>query len=642
MPSENFSDPYEIAFRKGMTAAFSAGSEMMKPDPVMQVSDWSDANRILSVVASSESGRWRTERTPYAKEIMDALSANSPYREVVFMKGSQIGGTEIGLNWIGYLVDTCPGPALIVQPIELLARRFTRQRLDPMFRDTPRLRGKLRDKKSRDSANTAVMKEYDGGILIIAGANSGPSLRSMPIKYLMLDEIDSYPQDLGGEGDPVGLAEARARTFARRKVFKCSSPTIDGRSRIKSAYDASDQRVYEVPCPFCEHMQPITWSQIKWEPGKFETAHLVCVECERKISESYKTKMLTAGRWFARNPNSDIAGFHLSALYSPAGWYSWAQAAYEWTEAQKDETKLKVFINTVLGETWKIKGEAPEWRNLYDRREHYPFNVVPVGGLFLTAGVDVQKDRLELEIVAWGSDRQSWSIDYRVLLGDTSGTDVYKKLDGILNETFEVENSSARLPIRLMAIDSGYNTQAVYNFTRHKTGRAIAIKGFDNQQAIVGAPSMVEISFGGRRIPNGIRLWPVGSSHSKTELYGWLRLNQPTNAGETFPYGFCHFPQYPDEYFKMLTAEQIVVKMVKGRPKYFWEKVRERNEALDARIYARAAAAIIGLDRWTEKDFNDMRESLKSPKRNSGPVELNKKEKSGIPLKNTSEFWERQ
>jgi phage terminase large subunit GpA-like protein len=616
-------------------------AELILPDPVISLSDWSDKYRVLSITSSAEAGRWRTDRTPYLREIMDALSNNSPYREVIFMKGSQIGGTEAGMNWISYVIDNSPGPMLVVQPNELLAKRFSKQRLDALVRDTPRLRGKIRTKKSRDSSNTSVMKEFDGGILMITGANAAPGLRSMPIKNLFLDEIDGYPQDVDGEGDPVSLAEKRTSTFPRRKVFKVSTPTFENRSRIKFAFDSSDQRFFHVPCPHCQGYQRIMWEQIKWEEGNFASAHMVCIHCERKISESNKTKMLAQGRWVAENPKAQkgIAGFHLSALYSPVGWYSWALAAFEWTEAQKSESKLRVFINTVLGETWKLKGEAPEWRILYDRREGYKFNVVPEGGLFLTAGADVQRDRIEIEIVAWGADKQSWSIDYRVILGDTSGERVYQALENVLNETFEVQNSDARLPIRLLAIDSGFNTQSVYNFSRGKAGRVVPIKGFENQQGIVGVPTPVEISYGGRKVPRGTRLWPVGVSTAKAELYGWLRLHPPTNTGESFPPGYCHFPEYQDDYFKMLTAEQLSVKTVRGYRKYFWEKIRERNEALDARVYARAAAAIVGIDRWSEKDFNDMRDSLRSNPRKHGPVPVKKSEKGGIPTK-PSTYWD--
>lgn len=612
-----------------------------KPDPILSVDQWADRYRVLSPVSSAEPGLWRTDRTPYLREIMECLSSLHPAREVVFQKGSQLGGTEVGLNWIGYIVDHSPGPLLVVQPTEGLAKRFSKQRIDPLFQGNERFEGKIRQKKSRDSGNTQTMKDFNGGIMVICGANSAAGLRSMPVRYVMLDEIDAYPEDVDGEGDPVNLAEARTRTFARRKIYKCSSPTIANRSRIEAAYESSDQRKYYVPCPHCDFYQVLVWDRVRWEKGKPETAHYVCSHCETPIPEHHKTRMLERGKWVAENKDkagARVVGFQLSSLYSPLGMYSWADAAREFLDAKDNPLRLRVFVNTVLGETWKEKGEAPEWHRLFERREPYRFNVVPKGGLMVVAGVDVQKDRFELEIVAYGQDKQSWSLDYRVIEADTSDVREYSKLDLILNETFEVEGSKARLPIRLMGIDSGFNTQVVYEFVRNRPGRVIALKGSDNQQSLVGLPSVVDISYGGRRVSRGVRVWPVGVTHAKTELYGWLNLEKPTAEGEPYPPGYCHFPEYPEEFFKMLTAEQIVVRTVRGYRKYIWEKIRERNEALDARIYSRVAAAVVGLDRFTENDWNSMRDALvsKDVKRDRDKV---LKEKGGIPTKPSS-FWD--
>lgn len=611
-----------------------------RPDRRLNVADWSDQHRILSTVSSSESGRWRTDRTPYLRAIMNALSTESLIQEVVFMKGSQIGGTEMGLNWIGYLVDNAPGPALIAQPTELLARRFSKQRLDRLFRDTPRLKDKIRAKKSRDSGNTTILKEYDGGILMITGANSAVSLRSMPIRYLMLDEVDGYPMDVDGEGDPVELAKKRTGTFNRKKIFYCSTPNVRERSRIETLFLDSDRNYYHVPCPFCGFYQRLKWENIHWEKGKPETAYLKCVECSQHIPEHHKTKMLSNGRWVPENPehpNKRRVGFHLSALYSPLGWTSWSELAREFSAANTPE-KLKVFVNTALGETWKEKGEAPDWARLFERRETYKMNICPQGVLFLTAGVDVQKDRFEFEIVGWGSDKQSWSIDYRVIYAKTDDIKSYDLLNDLLNEAFEVEGSKHRLPIRLVALDSGYNTQTVYNYVRSQGGRVIAVKGSDKQQGIIGVPSRVDVTWEGKKWPRGVKLWPVGSAPSKIELYGWLNLAKPTEDGERYPAGYCHFPQYNVEYFKGLTAEELTIKKIRGYPRQVWEKIRERNEPLDARIYARAAACIVGLDKFRDTDWAAMREAVKISSEPSGPVPAKSNTKGGIPIKPSS-FW---
>lgn len=557
---------------------------------------------------------------------MDCLSATSPIQSVTFIKGAQVGGTEAGNNWIGYIIDHAPGPCLAVQPTVEMAKRNSKQRIETLITESPRLSSKVRPSRSRDSGNTILAKEFPGGVLVMTGANSAVGLRSLPARYLFLDEVDGYPGDVDGEGDPVALAEARARTFARRKIFKVSTPTIEGRSRVQSAYDDSDQRKYEVPCPHCNAFQELTWKQLRWPKGDPRSAVYVCVHCEREVQEQHKTAMLAQGRWVARNPdrkNKKNVGFHLNSLYSPVGWFSWGDAAELWEQASKDPTKLRSFVNTVLGETWREKGEAPEWQRLFERREPYEFNRVPDEAVFLTAGVDVQKDRLECEIVAWGKDKQSWSIDYRVILGDTSDDECWRGLFKILDEHFPCADGT-QIPIRMMAIDSGFNTQTVYNHVRrYPINRVISVKGSDSQQTIIGLPTAVDVDLRGKKLRRGARVWPVGTGIAKTELYGWMRLDKPTKEDEPYPPGYCHFPEYDEHFFKMITAEQLVIRQTKsGGRRYEWEKVRERNEALDCRVYARAAASLVGLDRLQGDQWNGVKEraaAIAAPQQEAKP-----------------------
>ena len=285
MSTLSHDDLYQTAFLEGLT-----------PDPLLTVSEWSDRYRYLSQRASAEPGRWRTSRTPYLKEIMDCLSATSPVQVVTFIKGAQLGGSEAGSNWIGYIVDYAPGPIMNVQPTVEMAKRNSKQRIEPLIQDSPRLREKIKPSRSKDSGNTILAKEFPGGLLVMTGANSAVGLRSLPARYLFLDEVDAYPGDVDGEGDPVALAEARARTFARRKILKVSTPTIQGRSRIESSYEQSDQRKYHVPCPHCGHYQDLIWSRVKWEKEKPQTAVYQCSGCEQPIQEHHKTEMLANGR----------------------------------------------------------------------------------------------------------------------------------------------------------------------------------------------------------------------------------------------------------------------------------------------------------------------------------------------------------
>ena len=595
-------------------AAAAAGA---RPDPLLTISQWADRYRWLSQRASAEHGRWRTERTPYLREIMDCLSPMSPIERTVFMKGAQIGGTECGNNWMGYIIHQAPGPMMSVQPTVEMAKRNSKQRIDPLIEESEVLRKLVRDPRSRDSGNTVLSKDFPGGVLVMTGANSAVGLRSMAARYLFLDEVDAYPGDVEGEGDPITLAMARTRTFARRKVFLVSTPKITGMSRIESAYEESDQRKYWVPCPTCREFQILKFAQLRWPKGDPQSAVYICEHCGQEIRNHQKQSMLARGEWRAgAKGDGRTAGFHISSLYSPVGWFSWGDAAKQFEQAQKNPALLQVFVNTVLGETWTLLGEAPEWQKLYDRREEYKVGLVPRGGLFLTAGADVQKDRIEVEIAAWGRGKESWSVDYRVFEGDTSRAAVWEKLTGLLNESFTTE-SGLELPIMQLAVDSGFATIEVYQWARRQGGRVLVIKGDSRTPSLIGSASPVEVGPMGAKLKRGVRVWPVNSGMAKEELYRWLRQDRPTDEdvakGIPFPSGYCHFPRYSEEYFKQITAEQLVTKIVKGYRRHEWQKMRERNEALDCRVYARAAAGRVGIDRFQEKHWGDLERRVGAP-----------------------------
>lgn len=593
-------DPVRVGFAAGL-----------RPEPHVTISEWADAWRKLPQRSSAEPGPWRTARTPYLREILDALSAISPVEEVVMMFGAQLGKSETILNVLGYIVDHAPGPALLVQPTVDTAKRFSKQRIEPLFSDTPRLAGRVAEAKTRDARASMLLKEFTGGVLIVTGANSAVGLRSMPARYLLLDEIDGYPLDVDEEGDPISLAEARQRTFARRKRLKASTPTMGGRSAIEAAFLSTDQRRYFVPCPHCGAYQLLEWPRLTWTKLGLpaEAAVYVCAHCERPIEERFKTEMLQLGEWRPSVEGADprLRGYHLSGLYSPVGWLSWGKIAGDFVKIHRDPDKFRVWTNTVLAETWKDRGEAPEWERIYRRRESYAVGTVPRGGLFLTAGADVQKDRLVVEIVAWGRGKESWSVDYGIIPGDTAdltATGPWAQLEALLARTFPTEGG-IDLPIRMLAVDSGYNTSSVYAWCRkHPMSRVIAIKGQDGGGAVIGSPSSVEINLRGQRPVHGYKVWPVAGPLAKSELYGALRLEEPTD-GAPFPPGWCHFPEYDDDYFRQLTAEHLVSHRNKrGFVALVWQLIPGReNHVLDARVYARAAAALVGMDRWNDNDW---------------------------------------
>jgi phage terminase large subunit GpA-like protein len=622
-----------MALADAYQVVWAAASDAIRPDPVLTVSDWADEHRMLSQRASAEPGRWRTERTPYLREIMDCLSATSVVEKVVFMKGAQVGGTEAGNNWLGYVIDNCPGPMLMVQPTVEMAKRNSKTRIAPLIEESPTLREKVRAPRSRDSGNSLLAKEFPGGVVVMAGANSAAGLRSMPVRFLFLDEPDAYPGDVDGEGDPCTLAEARTRTFSRRKVFYVSTPTLAGRSRIEREFLESDMRFFEVPCPLCGAHQQLVWEQMRWDDGRPETVRYECIHCGGQFEEHHKNRILAAGRWVPQNPEGKWRGYHISSLYSPLGWFSWKQCVESYLQAQKTDEAMRVFQNTILGLTYADTGEAPDWELLYGRREGYPLGQPPEPAVFLTAGVDVQKDRVELEVVAWGENLESWSIDYQVIHGDTAGDEVWLALSQAVVQEYSREDGLV-LPIRMTAIDTGYRTQEVYRWVQAQSAmRVMAVKGREQQATIISQPSPVQVGGRGRKIRSGLKVWPVGVSVAKSELYGWLRRKLPENLDDGLPHGWCHFPQHPEEWFKQLTAESMVSRVVRGYQKFVWEKTRERNEALDCRIYARAACMAVGADRWDAKRWDHERGSSG---RAAGSAKQDSKKGGGIKRRRSS------
>ena len=572
----------ERAWRDGLT-----------PDPLLTVSEWSDRHRMLSSKASAEPGRWRTSRTPYLKDIMDCLSPTSPVERVVFIKAAQLGATEMGSNWIGYVIHHAPGPMMAVWPTVEMAKRNSKQRIDPLIEESAALAELIAPARSRDSGNTILAKEFRGGVLVMTGANSAVGLRSMPVRYLFLDEVDGYPLDVEGEGDATSLAEARTRTFARRKIFIVSTPTISGASAIEREYEASDQRRYFVPCPHCKHPQWLRFEQLRWDKGQPETAAYVCESCSTAIAEHHKTWMLERGEWRAM-AEGKTAGFHLSSLYSPVGWRAWRDIAAAWEAAVNKESgsaaAIKTFKNTELGETWVEEGEAPDWQRLLERREDYRIGSVPSGGLLLTAGADVQKDRLEVSVWAFGRGKESWLVEHRVLMGDTARDTVWKALAAMLAEHW-THACGAPMPLARLALDTGFATQEAYAFVRAcHDPRVMAVKGVARGAALIGTPTAVDMTQGGKKLRRGIKVYSVAGGIAKLELYNNLRKTPEVvedGVAIRYPTGFVHLPKVDAEYLQQLCAEQLTTRRDRnGFPVREWQKMRERNEALDCYVYA--------------------------------------------------------
>src|SRR6056297_555246 len=615
VPENDLSEDLDLGF-EGAEDILRAWRRGVRPDPDLTVSAWADQHRWLSSRASAEPGRYRTARTPYLRAIMDALSPGHPAQRISFMKAAQVGATEAGNNWIGFVIHHAPGPMLAVLPTVEMAKRTSRGRIDPLIEDSPALKERVQPARSRDAGNSMLSKEFPGGILVLTGANSATGLRSMPARYIFLDEVDAYPASADEERDPVTLAEARTTTFShRRKVFMVSTPTIRGLSRIEREFEASDQRRYFVPCPHCGHMQWLQFERLRWEKEQPETAAYTCAGCETPIAEHHKTAMLEAGEWRATAVPADpkTIGFHLSALYSPIGWKSWEQIARDWLAAQGSDEMLRAARNTLLGETWVESGDAPEWQRLADRRETFPAQI-PMGGLFLTAGADVQKDRIEVDVWAWGRGLESWLVDHIVIPGGPGDPICWEKLTSLLGQTW-VHEHGAVMVLAKLAIDTGYESAAVYAWARQQgTAQVAPVKGMEgfNRATPVSGPTFVDATVNGRKLKRGARLWTVATATFKAETYRYLRLERPSDedraSGAPNPAGMIHLPDWADsEWLKQLVAEQLVtIRDRRGYARQEWQKMRERNEALDTRVYARAAAWILGADRFDERMWRQL------------------------------------
>lgn len=584
---------------------YAAGAEAARPDPPWTVSEWADKNRVLSSVSSAEPGQWRTSKTPYLREIMDSLSAYSPVEVVNVIKGVQVGMSEAGFNFVGYVIHHAPGPCMYVMPTIDMAKKFSKTRIDPMIEASPALRERISPARARDSGNTTFSKEFDGGILILTGANSGSGLRGLPVRYLVLDEVDGYPASADDDGDPVTLATDRTSTFTRRKIFKLSTPLLKDSSRIGPAFREGDQRRYHVACDGCGHMQPITWSRIKWEEGKPEKAFFVCSECGT-IHEEHRKKALLQERGYGGRaewrPSPDatpispkVRSYSLSALYSP--WYTWGECAVRFLAAKDDPAKLQPFVNNILGEEWEdLGGEKVDPDSLLGKRENY--TGVPARAAILTCGVDVQADRLEAEVVGWGRDEESWSVDYRVFPGDPSELEVWDQLDDYLSQEWEHPLLGA-IKIMATAVDTGgANTQDAYRFVRPREGRRIwGIKGYAGKRPVWPKKPT-------RNNKGKINLYAIGVDSAKEIITARLTKTGPDKRGA----GACHFPMDRDkEYFEQLTAERKVTRYSKGFKVVEWHKPDSaRNEAFDCRVYAYAVlqGLIIGgfnLNRWAKR-----------------------------------------
>lgn len=564
-------------------------------------SEWADQRRFLSQESAAEPGKWRTDRAPYQRGIMDSV-VEPGLKEVVVMSSAQVGKTSIQECILGYFIDLKPCPILWVAPTLEMAETTSKDRLAPMFRDSPCFRGKVKDPRSRDSGNTLLRKGFPGGQLTLAGANSPSSLASRPIQILIADEVDRFPLSAGSEGDPVSLAKKRCTTFWNSLAILVSTPTIKDQSRIEKAWKQSDQRHYLVDCPHCGFEQDLIWENLRYD-GKGTPVHNVdtvayfCASCGTAIAESSKAEMLRTGRWQATAKSEGIAGFHLNELYSP--WSSWRDVALNYEAAREDPNQYKVWFNTSLGLAIEDDNkERLDWEILVPRRDEadYSQHQIPEGVLLLTAGVDVQADRLECSLYGWGEGEEWWLICHNVFFGDPIEPDAWESLEAFLDKIYP-HPLGGTIKCKLTCVDSGFLAPEVYRECLKRRSWTV-VKGRSGDKQIVSAPSLQDVTIAGRKLKKGVKLHLVGVDQVKSVLLNRAKfqkvgpryLHLPADIEDTWLEGF-------------LSSEVQVKKHRGGNVFYVWEKVpgAKRNEPLDTTVYAFAAAHLCGLTRMDWK-----------------------------------------
>jgi phage terminase large subunit GpA-like protein len=571
-----------------LTKALRSEHQRASPPPTRTVSQWADDERVLSPEIAAEAGRWKTSRVPYMREIMDVV--NSSAETIVILKAAQIGATEVINNIVGYFVSEDPSTILIIQPTLELAEGWSRDRLAPMLRDTPVLRGLVQDARSRDSGNTVKHKEYPGGRITVVGANSPTGLRARSIRVVLADEVDSYPPSVGTEGDPLTLASARQRTFWNRKTILASTPLHKQTSVIWREWLRSDQRHFHVPCPHCGHEQILKWSNVRWDKTESgdhlpATAHYVCEECGAVWNDVERHVAVSRGRWIAAAPDARIAGFHISGLMSP--WLTLEQIVREFLRARGDPYLMQVWSNVILGEPFEEERESIAGSGLVARCEPYGPESIPDGCRILCAGIDTQDDRLECSIVAFGARSESWLIVHEILHGDPALPALWDELDQLLRVQFQRQDGNL---MRVMAacIDTGgHHAASVFSFCRaHRHRRIFPTKGVAGTKPIWTARSTRTGYKGGDRV------FLIGVDTAKDSLYSRLRITKPGP-------GYVHFPTLDgidENYFFQLVSEHVVSRKREGRSYRQWIlPPHKRNEALDCYILAMAACRATGI-----------------------------------------------
>ena len=560
----------------------------LKPDPRQTVSEWANANRILTTEASAEAGKYRTSRTPYAREIMDSCSPMSPVNQVKVMKGTQIAMSTVGDNIMLTYLDLYPCPILYIVPTETLAKGTSNRRFTPAIRAIPHLRKKVIGGKSKDEIGNMFTKNVAGGGVTLGWSNSTSSFRSFSARVVILDDVDGFGEF--GEGNVMTLAKARADAFSNKMIFINSTPTIEGNSNIEKEYEDSDQREYFMPCPECNELINFEWENFMFTHDNYDLTSDVkysCMHCGSLINEYKKTWMMkeeNGAKWIPQNAGHIHRGYLIPSFLSPVGWLSWEDITREFLKASKimqrgDSRMMQTWVNTRKALPFKPQLDGVEITNPDDRTEEYGAEV-PNEVLLLTAGIDTQDDRVEVLILGHGHEGQLFVIDYKVIAGDFQYDATKKELDNFLINRVYTRVDGFKMKVIGSSIDTGgHRTKAVYEYVKHRLPNKIfGIKGSSTPNAPVVNKQLKDVKV------FDSNLFIIGTTTIKDDFYARLGI---TEEG----YNYIHFPKLDiidNKFFKMLTAEK---RDDKGK----YVKVRTRNEAIDCMVYAIATMTILDI-----------------------------------------------
>lgn len=601
-------------------AAFRAWA----PPPAQSVSDWAEERFRLSPEYSAKSGKLTLYR--YQREPLDCLG--DPYvSEVVIKSATQMLKTLTLQVAVAHKMACDPGPILLAQPTTTDAEAFSKERISPMIRDMECLRGLVAPEKKGSSSNAILQKVFKGGSLSLIGAQTAGEFARRSISLFLGDERNKWKKNVGKEGDGWSLGVKRTATFrSRAKLVQVCSPTLEGDCAISEAYERSDQRKFFVPCPHCAHLQILAWDHVRWQNADPSTALYYCQSCDQAWTEVQRHAACEDERacWIATNPDAArnefgqiVAGYWIPEQYSP--WKSLAAMVADFLAKKDDPEGLQTFVNTSLAETFRQVGDAPKHEILQAHAQDYVLGTVPAGVRFLTAGVDVQGDRLEVAVWGWGRGRRRWLVDYIVIDGSPSNPATWELLTEALNVSYPTD-AGPDLPILRTAIDSGYEATKVYEWARRQgPGRVLVAKGYDHGAALLGSPTASEVTTRGKKAKYGVKVWPVNVSMAKQELYGNIRLEMAEGATTT-PAGWVAIPQRgwirptQEEFCRQVVAEQYVTRIVKGYKRGEWVKSRERNEGLDTANLARAAGEHVGVSRMSERDWLRLDAQFENPR----------------------------